>query len=102
MEGAERKILILCKIKIKKDMHQLKDVLVDSFTQLEELYNRKQHITGVPTGFTDLDYKTAGFHGSDLILIAARPAMGKSAFVLNIATNAESIKKQMCQLLFLV
>ena len=59
-----------------------------SFTQLEELYNRKQHITGVPTGFTELDNRTAGFHGSDLILIAARPAMGKSAFALNIATNA--------------
>ena len=54
----------------------------------EQLYNQKQHITGVPTGFADLDYKTAGFHGSDLVLVAARPAMGKSAFALNIATNA--------------
>ena len=62
--------------------------MVDSFIQLEELYNRKQHVTGVPSGFFDLDYKTSGFHGSELILIAARPAMGKSAFVLNIATNA--------------
>lgn len=52
------------------------------------MYNRKQHITGVPTGFSDLDYRTAGLHGSELILVAARPAMGKSAFALNIATNA--------------
>lgn len=88
MEGAEKKIFNIMQNKNQKSYTPIKDVLVDSFTQLEELYNRKQHITGVPSGFTELDYKTAGFHGSELILIAARPAMGKSAFVLNIATNA--------------
>ena len=88
MEGAEKKIFNIMQNKNQKGYSAMKDILVDSFTQLEELYNRKQHITGVPSGFTDLDYRTAGFHGSDLILIAARPAMGKSAFVLNIATNA--------------
>ena len=87
MEGAEKKIFNLMQDKNQKGYAQLKDVLVDSFTQLEELYNRKQHITGVPSGFADLDYRTAGFHGSELILIAARPAMGKSAFALNIATH---------------
>ena len=88
MEGAEKKIFNIMQNKDKKSYSPIKDILVDSFTQLEELYNRKQHITGVPSGFTELDYKTAGFHGSDLVLIAARPAMGKSAFALNIATNA--------------
>ena len=88
MEGAEKKIFNIMQNKNQKGYSAMKDILVDSFTQLEELYNRKQHITGVPTGFADLDYKTAGFHSSDLILIAARPAMGKSAFALNIATNA--------------
>ena len=88
MEGAEKKIFNIMQNKNQKSYTPIKDILVDSFTQLEELYNRKQHITGVPSGFTELDYKTAGFHGSELILIAARPAMGKSAFVLNIATNA--------------
>lgn len=88
MEGAEKRIFNIMQEKNQRGYAALKDVLVDSFTQLEELYNRKQHITGVPTGFTELDYRTAGFHGSDLILIAARPAMGKSAFALNIATNA--------------
>lgn len=87
MEGAEKKIFNLMQDKNQKGYAQLKDVLVDSFTQLEELYNRKQHITGIPSGFADLDYRTAGFHGSELILIAARPAMGKSAFALNIATH---------------
>ncbi|MBO6233277.1 MAG: replicative DNA helicase [Clostridia bacterium] len=88
VESAEKKIFDTIQNKNQKSYTPLKDVLVDSFTQLEELYNRKQHVTGVPSGFTELDYKTAGFHGSELILIAARPAMGKSAFVLNIATNA--------------
>ena len=88
MEGAEKKIFNIMQNKDKQSYSPIKDILVDSFTQLEELYNRKQHITGVPSGFVELDYKTAGFHGSDLVLIAARPAMGKSAFALNIATNA--------------
>ena len=88
MEGAEKKIFNIMQDKDQKGYSPLKDVLVESFTKLEELYNRKQHITGVPSGFTDLDFRTAGFHGSELILIAARPAMGKTAFALNIATNA--------------
>ena len=88
MENAKKKIFNIMQNKNQKGYTPIKDILVDSFTQLEELYNRKQHITGVPSGFSQLDYKTAGFHGSDLILIAARPAMGKSAFALNIATNA--------------
>ena len=88
IEGAEKKIFNLMQDKNQNGCVAIKDILVDSFTELEELYNRKQHITGVPTGFIDLDYRTAGLHGSELILIAARPAMGKSAFALNIATNA--------------
>ena len=88
MEGAEKKIFDIMQQKNQKSYTPIKDVLVESFTKLEELYNRKQHITGVPSGFTELDYRTAGFHGSELILIAARPAMGKTAFALNIATNA--------------
>jgi len=66
----------------------IKDVLVDTFNKLEELYNNKGTITGIPTGFADLDFKTAGLHNSDLILIAARPAMGKTALALNLAQNA--------------
>ena len=88
MDSAEKKIFNIMQKRNQKGYSSIKDILVDSFTQLEELYNRKQHITGVPTGFADLDYKTAGLHNSDLILVAARPAMGKSAFALNIATNA--------------
>ena len=88
MDEAERKIFDISQKKSQKGYASIKDVLVDTFAQLEELYNNKQVVTGVPTGFTDLDYKTSGLHNSDLVLIAARPAMGKSAFALNIASNA--------------
>jgi len=88
MDGAEKRIFDIMQSKNQKGYTPIKDVLVESFTKLEELYNRKQHITGVPTGFVELDYKTAGLHGSELILVAARPAMGKTAFALNIAANA--------------
>lgn len=88
MEGAEKKIFNIMQGRNQKGYSPIKDVLIDTFAQLEELYNQKKHITGVPTGFSDLDYKTAGLHNSDLILIAARPAMGKSAFALNIASYA--------------
>ena len=88
MDSAEKKIFGVMQNRAQKTYSSMKDILVDTFVELEELYNRKEHVTGVPSGFVDLDYKTAGFHGSELILVAARPAMGKSAFALNIATNA--------------
>ena len=88
MDNAEKKIFGVMQNRAQKTYSSMKDILVDTFIELEQLYNRKEHITGVPTGFIDLDYKTAGLHGSELILVAARPAMGKSAFALNIATNA--------------
>ena len=88
LDSAEKRIFDVIQNRNQKGYTSIKDILVDSFTQLEQLYNQKQHITGVPTGFADLDYITAGLHPSDLVIVAARPAMGKSAFALNIATNA--------------
>lgn len=88
LDTAEKRIFDVIKNRNQKGYSAIKDILVDSFTELEKLYNQKQHITGTPTGFADLDYITAGLHPSDLVIVAARPAMGKSAFALNIATNA--------------
>lgn len=88
LDLAERKIFDLSQNKNTKGYASIKDVLVESFAELERLYNQKGSITGVPSGFIDLDNMTSGFHGSELIIIAARPAMGKSAFAINIATNA--------------
>ena len=88
VDQAEKKIFDIMQNRNQKGFTALKDILVESFAEIEKLYNQKEPITGVPTGFSDLDYKTAGLHNSDLVLVAARPAMGKSAFALNIATNA--------------
>ena len=88
IDQAEKKIFDIMQNKNQKGYTPIKDVLVETFAELEKLYNQKQPVTGIATGFTDLDNRTAGLHNSDLILIAARPAMGKSAFALNIATNA--------------
>ena len=88
IEKAEKSVFNLMKNRNQKGYTPIKEILVETFANLEKLYNQKEHITGLPTGFADLDYKTAGLHGSELILVAARPAMGKTAFALNIATNA--------------
>ena len=84
---AEKKVYDLTQKKNTKGYIPLKDVLVESFAKLEELYNNKGKLSGIPTGFLDYDRLTAGLHDSDLMILAARPAMGKSAFAINIATN---------------
>ena len=66
-------------------MINLKDILIETFEQVEKLYESRGAVTGVPTGFNDLDRITAGLQPSDLIILAARPSMGKTTFALNIA-----------------
>ena len=88
MDQAQKKIFDIIQRRSNRGFFPIKDVLMETFNKLEELYNTKGFVTGVPTGFTDLDNKTSGLHASDLILIAARPAMGKTAFALNIAQYA--------------
>src|SRR6185295_1991230 len=68
--------------------HTLQDVLLASLKTIERLYEKKELVTGVPTGFVDFDKMTAGLQPSDLIIVAGRPGMGKTAFALNLATNA--------------
>lgn len=88
LDEAERKIFDIVQKQRVENLYHIKDILFDTFEHIEELYNSEGGITGVPTGFPDLDEKTSGFQPSDLILIAARPSMGKTAFALNIAQNA--------------
>jgi len=71
----------------------IKDVLSEVYEQVESLYSKKSKITGVPTGYTDLDKLTSGLHASDLIIIASRPGMGKTSFALGIARNAAMAEK---------
>ena len=87
MEAAEKKIFDVMQRKNQSGYNSIKDVLIGTFAELEKLYNQKGTLSGIATGFTDLDYKTSGLHNSDLVIVAARPAMGKSAFAINMATN---------------
>ena len=82
----EKRVFDVLQSRNSKGYSCIKDVLVDSFEKLEQLYNRKSNVSGMESGFKDLDLKTSGLNNSDLIIVAARPAMGKSAFALNIAT----------------
>lgn len=86
IELSEKKIFDITQKKNIKGVSKLKDLLVESVNELEETYN-KGIKKGISTGFIDIDRRMGGLKGSELIIVAARPAMGKSAFVLNIATN---------------
>jgi len=88
LDFAEKSIFDIAEDQIKSSVYPLKEILKASFKTIEKLYNKKELITGVATGFTELDQITSGFQPSDLIIIAGRPSMGKTAFCLNIAQNA--------------
>ena len=85
MEDTEKKIFQVLQRKTNDEFVPIKDVVLNALDKIEAASRMKGSVTGMPTGFIDLDYKTSGFQPSDLILIAARPSMGKTAFVLNIA-----------------
>jgi len=87
LDFAERSIFKISDRRIKSTFANLKDVIKDSFKMIEDLYDKKEAITGVPSGFKDLDEMTTGFQKGDLIIIGGRPSMGKTAFALNIAQH---------------
>lgn len=88
LDEAESKIFEISEHKITPAFYPMKDIVKESFKIIESLYDKKELITGVPTGFIDLDYMTSGFQLSDLIIIAGRPSMGKTALALDVARNA--------------
>ena len=94
MDKAEKLILEVSNRKAGKEFASIKNIIFDVFDKVSELYSSKGGITGLSTGFKDLDKLTSGLQASDLILIAARPSMGKTAFVLNIAQNVAIKEKQ--------
>jgi len=87
LSEAEKKMMEVSSRKNAGDFRHIKDVLVQTYDNIELLHSRKGDITGVPTGFRDLDKITAGFQRNDLIIVAARPSVGKTAFALNVAQN---------------
>jgi replicative DNA helicase len=88
LDSAEKAIFDITEQRIKGSFVKVGDMMKDSIKMVEKLFERKTMITGVPTGFKDFDAKTAGLQPADLIIIAARPGMGKTAFSLNIASHA--------------
>ena len=87
LEETEKKVFEIAQKRNHGDFVPIRQVVMNSMNMIEEASKQKGAVTGIPSGFLDLDYKTAGFQPSDLILVAARPSMGKTAFVLNIAQH---------------
>lgn len=88
LDKAEGMIFKISESKETKDVVNLKDIMSEEFERLEQVYQNKGVTTGISSGFMHFDDMTSGFHPSDLVIIAARPSMGKTAFVLNLALNA--------------
>ena len=99
LEEAEKKIFEIVQKRNNSDFIPIRQVVMNAMNLIEEASKNKGAVTGIATGFLDLDYKTAGMQPSDLILVAARPSMGKTAFVLNIAQNV-AIKEQKAVAIF--
>ncbi len=87
LDGAERAIFEIAEGRIRQGFVPLKDLVHSSFATIEKLQQHKGMVTGVPTGFVDLDEMTSGLQPSDMVIIAARPSMGKTSFALNIAQH---------------
>lgn len=88
LDEAEKSIFAISNRRTRRSMVNLKSILIETFEQIEKLYESRGAVTGISTGFADLDRFTAGLQPSDLIILASRPSMGKTTFALNIAENA--------------
>jgi replicative DNA helicase len=94
LDHAEQKILEVATRKISQDFQPIKEIIFSTLDKIDEMHKAKGGITGLATGFKELDKLTGGFQRSDLILIAARPSMGKTAFVLNVAQHMATHDKK--------
>lgn len=95
----EKTIFDLLNRRREEDYVPIRDIALAALERIHEASRTKNPVTGIPTGFIDLDRQTAGLHPSDLVLIAARPSMGKTAFALNVAANA-AFRSDMCVAIF--
>jgi replicative DNA helicase len=93
VDSAEKLIFEVCDRKPQSSYLHLREIIKESIETIDRLYQKKAHVTGIPTGYIDFDIKTAGLQPSDLIVIAGRPSMGKSAFAIGIAENAGVVEK---------
>jgi replicative DNA helicase len=88
LDEAERAIFDISEKRVRPSFYPIREIVKESFATIEKLFKKKEAVTGVPSGFKELDRMTAGFQPSDLIIIAGRPSMGKTAFCLNVAQYA--------------
>src|SRR4030042_5656458 len=93
LDEAEQAIFQISGARVRPSFYPIREVVKGSFKTLERLYEKKELVTGVPSGFKQLDRYTAGFQPSDLIIVAGRPGMGKTAFCLNLAQYAAIEKR---------
>jgi replicative DNA helicase len=100
LDKVERMVLDISQQRVRKTLVPLRSVIMDSIKTVETLYQTKQLVTGAPTGYKDLDEKTAGLQPSDLIIIAGRPSMGKTAFAMNIVQNMTTINEESVAAIF--
>lgn len=96
LDNAERGIFEIAQRRIRQSFFPIKDIVKDSFKIIEQLYERHDLVTGVGTGFIELDRMTSGFQPADLVVVAGRPSMGKTAFAICVAANAAVQKKVPC------
>jgi replicative DNA helicase len=88
LDEAERAIFDISEKRVRPSFYSIREIVKESFTTIERLFKKKELVTGVPSGFKELDRMTAGFQPSDLVIIAGRPSMGKTAFCLDVAEYA--------------
>ncbi|OGP69865.1 MAG: replicative DNA helicase [Deltaproteobacteria bacterium RBG_13_47_9] len=93
LDEAERAIFEISEKRVKPSFYSIRDIVKESFKTIERLFEKKELVTGVPSGFKELDRLTAGFHASDLIIVAGRPSMGKTALCLNLSQYAAIEKR---------
>jgi len=96
LDGAEKIVFEIAQRRVGAGFTTVREIVRDSFKAIEALYEKKALITGISTGFKELDRITSGFQKSDLIIIAGRPSMGKTAFALNVAENAAVEGQKVC------
>lgn len=94
VDQAEKLIFEIADLKQRRQSVHIKDLVRDSIETIDKLYQRKEHVTGVPTGFEKFDFYTSGLQKSDLIIIAGRPSMGKSALAISMGENAAHMFKR--------
>jgi replicative DNA helicase len=96
MDRAERRIFSVSGSRLRQSFYAMQDIVKDSLELIEQLYQQKRYVTGVESGFKDLDSLTAGFQSGDFVVVAGRPGMGKTSFALNVAQHVATKLKIPC------